>query len=78
MNDVGEKISFNFLLVAVCVLVTSAFVAVKLVKPALRTYTISKTLEKVATNPKIHWFYGHIKFVSLLFFLKEINNLLLF
>ena len=65
MNDVGERISFNSLLVAVCLLVASALVAMKLVKPALRAYKISKASEKVATNPKLHWFYGHLKFVSL-------------
>ena len=74
INNVDEKISFNLLLAIAFMLVTSMFVIVKLVKPALSAYKTSKVLEKVATNPKMHWFYGHMKFVSLGFFLFTVKQ----
>ena len=58
-------ISFQYAIVGLSFLLACIVITMKLIRPALQTYKASKTLENIATNPKIHWFYGHLKFVSL-------------
>jgi len=60
----GGILSFNYALVALSLLLMFVFVTMKLIRPAMRSYNVSKALENIATNPKHHWFYGHMKFVS--------------
>ena len=58
-------ISFQYAFVGLSFLLACIVITMKLIRPALQTYKASKMLESIATNPKIHWFYGHLKFVSL-------------
>ena len=51
----------TIILVLVCI--TLLF---KLGNPLLKKYQIAKYLEKLAGNPKLHWFYGHWTMVSFL------------
>jgi len=74
-DEIGEIFTFNCALVAMSLLFILFVinVAMKLIRPALRRYNISKTLENIAKNPKHHWFYGHMNVVSLCSMLHRTN-----
>ena len=63
----NAALTISYLLVGVVLLILCSIVTMKILKPIVACYNLSKQLEKIAKNEKPHWFYGHIGFVSLFF-----------